>query len=154
MLLVVMVTFLVSCEKDEELPVNQGIGQSSIIGDYIRLDATIVNSDNGIPQGLESLEVSLGDELQLLDDGSFKSVKREGNWKKEGQTLFLYPTIGNSINFEIGEMDGQSLELSQKYESYNAYSDGTVTYTFIKNGTEASINQDLLSSFETWFEKL
>ena len=152
--LVAIVQSFVSCEKDEESAIGQSIEESSIIGDYSRFDAIMVNSDNGTPQRFESLEAYLGDELQLLDDGSFKSTTLQGNWTKEGAILFLYPQVGSSINFEIEEMDGQILELSNRYESYDAYSDGTITYTFIKKGGEVDYDNDLLSSFKTWLEEL
>ncbi len=154
MVLVATVTFFVSCEKNEELPTDQAISESSIIGDYSRLDATLVNSDNGTPQRLETLEAFLGDELQLLEEGLFKNATAEGHWTKEGQTLFLYPTEGSSIHLEIEEMDDQSLELSHKYESYNNYANGTITYTFVKKGSETEFEHDLLSSMDLWLKKL
>ncbi len=154
MLIMVAVSFFVSCEKNEELPTDQAISESSIIGDYVRLDVTIVNSDRGTPQRLETLETFLGDELQLLEDGLFKNATVEGSWSKERQTLFLYTKEGASMQLEIEEMDDQRLELSHKYRSYGNYSDGTVTYTFVKKGSEADFDHDLLSSFNTWLKKL
>ena len=154
MLIVAVVTFFVSCEENEELPMDQAISESSIIGDYVRLNATLVNSDSGTPQRFATLEIFLGDELQLLEDSSFKNGTVEGSWSKEGQTLFLYTTAGASMQLGIEEMDGQHLELSHKYRSYDNYSDGTVTYTFVKKGSEADFDHDLLSSFDTWLKKL
>lgn len=152
MLTLVALTIFVSCEKNEELPTEQDVTENAITGDYTKLNSTIVNSDNGTPQGFETLKAFIGDELQLSDDGSFKSSIGEGHWIKEGNTLFLYPVEGLPMNFEVQKQDNQTIDLLQTYDSYGDYADGVIAYTFIKKGNDKNhLVQDLLSSIEMWF---
>ena len=46
-------TLFISCEKNEESFTQQDTKVNAITGDYTKLNATIVNSDNGSPQGIE-----------------------------------------------------------------------------------------------------
>lgn len=144
-------TLFLSCEKNEESFTQQGITENAVTGDYTKLNSTIVNSDNGTPQSIETLKSFIGNELQLSNDGSFRSSTGEGRWIKEGNTLFLHPVEGLSMSFEIQKQDDKTLDLLQKYDSYGDYADGIVAYTFIKKGTEINVGQDLLSSIEMWF---
>lgn len=140
-----------SCEKNEESFSEQDVKENTITGDYTKLNSTIVNSGNGTPQGLGTLKTFIGNELQLLEDGSFKSSTGEGRWMKEGNTLFLYPVKSLPINLEVQKVDGQTLGLLQKYASYDDYADGIIAYTFIKKESNIGLGRDLLSSIEMWF---
>lgn len=151
MLTLAALTIFVSCEKNEESFTEQGITEKAIMGDYTKFNSTIVNSDNGTPQSFETLKSFIGNELQLSDDGSFKSSTGEGRWNKKGNTLFLYPVEGLSMNFEVQKQDDQTLDLLQEYDSYGDYAGGIIAYAFIKKGTENRVSQDLLSSIEKWF---
>lgn len=144
-------TLFVSCEKDEESFTEQGITRSSITGAYTKLNSTIVNSDNGTPQGFETLKTFIGNELELLDDGSFKSSNGDGRWTKEDNILFLHPLEGLPVKLKVQKQDDQTLDLLQKYNSYDNYADGIIVYTFMEKGSETSLGQDLLSSIEMWF---
>ncbi len=148
---VALVQSFVSCENDEESPIGQSVNESSILGDYSRLDALVVNSDNGTPQRFESLEAYLGDELQLLDDGSYTSSTGKGHWTKETDILSLHPVDGTPVNFEVQIGDEQTLELLHTYEAYGNYAQGYIVYTFVKTGAENIVDEDLLSSLEIWF---
>jgi hypothetical protein len=97
------------------------------------------------------LKSFIGSELQLSDDGSFKSSTGEGRWIQEGNTLFLNPIEGLTMNFEVQKQDGLTLDLLQKYDSYDDYSDGIIAYTFVKKGSNIGLGQDLLSSIEMWY---
>ena len=151
MLALVASTLFVSCEKNEEPLPQQLTAENEITGDYSTLNSTIVNTDNGIPQGIGALRAFIGDELQLLDDGTFNSSTMEGSWVKEENSLFLYPKDGVTINLEVQTQDDQTLNLLQKYDSYGDYASGIIAYTFIKKGSESSLAEDLLSSIEMWF---
>lgn len=151
MLTLAALTILASCEKNEESFTEHGITENAITGDYTMLNSTIVNSDNGTPQGFGTLKAFIGDKLQLSDDGSFKSSSGEGRWIKEGNTLFLNTVEGLTLNFEVQKQDDQTLDLLQKYDSYDDYSDGIIAYTFIKKGGNIGPGQDLLSSIEMWY---
>lgn len=141
----------VSCEKNEEPFSEQNIVEKAITGEYTKLNSTIVNSDNGIPQGFGTLRAFIGNELELLDNGSFESSTLEGTWIKEGNMILLYPVDGLTINLEFQKIDEQTLGLLQKYDSYDDYADGIIAYTFIKKGSDIGLGQDLLSSIEIWF---
>lgn len=144
-------TLSLSCEKNEESFTEQSATEIALLGDYTKLNSTIVNSGNGTPQSFGTLKAFIGDELQLADDGSFKSSTGQGRWIKEGNILFLHPVEGQTMNFKIQRTDDKILDLLQKYDSYDDYADGVITYTFIKKGTEISVGQDLLSFIERWF---
>ena len=144
-------TLCISCEKNEESFTEQGVTENAITGDYTKLNSTIVNSGNGTPQSFGTLKAFIGDELQLSEDGSFKSSTGEGRWIKEGNILFLHPDKGLTMNFEIQKPDDKTLDLLQKYDSYGDYADGVIAYTFIKKGTEIDVDHDLLSFIERWF---
>jgi hypothetical protein len=151
MLILAALTIFVSCEKHEGSFTEQAVTENAIIGDYTKLNSTIVNSDNGTPQSFETLKSFIGSELQLSDDGSFKSSTGEGRWIQEGNTLFLNPIEGLTMNFEVQKQDGLTLDLLQKYDSYDDYSDGIIAYTFVKKGSNIGLGQDLLSSIEMWY---
>ncbi len=151
MLALATVTLFASCEKNEESFTQQDTTENAITGEYTKLNSTIVNSDNGIPQGFGTLKAFIGNEFQLSEDGSFKSSTLEGTWSKEGNMLFLYPVDGLPINLEFQKIDDQTVGMLQKYDSYDDFADGIIAYTFIKKGSESSPRQDLLSSIGMWF---
>jgi len=151
MLALTVLTLFVSCEKNEESFTEQGVTENALLGDYTKLNSTIVNSGNGTPQSFGTLKAFIGNELQLADDGSFKSSTGQGSWIKEENILFLHLVEGQTMNFEIQKTDDKTLDLLQKYDSYDDYADGVIAYTFIKKGTEIDVDQDLLSFIESWF---
>ena len=150
-LMIVALTVFVSCEKSEESFIEEDLSIDSIAGTYTKVNSTIVNSDNGTPQGFETLKAFIGNELELLEDGSFNSSDGGGDWGVEGSTLFLYPKKGVPMNFELKKQNDETLDLLQQYSSYDNYAEGIIVYAFIKKGNGTGLVQDLLSSIEIWF---
>ena len=114
-------------------------------GKYHLLDLTIVNSDNGIPQKLENLNI-IKDKMNFYNDGSFigtsdfGDITFKGAWGEENNILQLERINEDNLTFEIIKVNDQELELEQRFGSQGNFSDGSIYYIFHKNPEEIDIS--------------
>ncbi|MEO1217644.1 MAG: hypothetical protein AAFY45_29220 [Bacteroidota bacterium] len=133
--------FFAACENQELRSNETWRSDEKIFGDYQLLDLTLINAEKGLPQKPNTLKKLIGEEISLLPNGDFKSAKAEGSWTKNEVDLTIYPPNDSEVNLVIIKTDDQYLTLTQELPAQNGYAKCLISYTYIKKGSEISVDQ-------------